>query len=138
VHRVLLLCTLALVTGHGAGAQQPDAVSKLKREGRVACEPSGAYFCVNMHVSCAGRTAVPTFPFSLRVTPAGAALEAPPRAEAFVERYARGRVEWSSDGHYVIVRPASSNGYIKLFQDGMYVFRHYPQAEGIMSRGTCA
>jgi hypothetical protein len=113
-------------------------VSKLKREGRVACEPSGPYFCANMHVACAGRTTVPTFPFSLRVTPGGAALEAPPRAEAFVERYARGRAEWSSEGHYVIVRPAGSSGYIKLFQDGKYVFRHYPQAEGIMSRGTCA
>lgn len=135
--RVSARCLLLAVASASAGAQPPDAVFKLKREGHVACEPSDPYFCVNMHVSCAGRTTVPTFPFSLRVTPTGGALEAPPRAEAFVEQYVRGRVEWSSEGHYVIVRPAWSSGYIKLFQDGKYVFRHYPQAEGLMSRGAC-
>jgi hypothetical protein len=36
------------------------------------------------------------------------------------------------------VRPARSSGYIQLFKDGKYIFRHYPQQEGVMSRGTCA
>jgi hypothetical protein len=133
----LLLLAVAFASA-GAGAQPRDAVSKLKREGRIACEPYVPYFCVNMHVSCAGKTTVPTFPFSLRVTAAGVALDAPPSAEAFVEEYAGARVEWSNDHLYVIVRPARSSGYLKLVQDGTYVFRHYPQHEGIMSLGTCS
>jgi hypothetical protein len=132
--RTLLLAAASM----DAGAQPPDAVFKLKHEGYIACEPSGAHFCVNMHVSCAGKTTVPTFPFRLRVTPTGVALEAPQYAEAITERYGSGRLEWNSQGRYVVVRPAWSSGYIKIFQDGKYVFRHYPQAEGLMSRGTCA
>lgn len=134
VARILLLA----VASAGAGAQPRDAVSKLKREGQIACEPSVPYFCVNMHVSCAGKTTVPTFRFSLRVTATGGALDAPPPAEAFVEEYAGATVEWSSEDLYVIVRPARSGGYVKLFQDGTYVFRHYPRHEGVMSLGTCA
>ena len=122
----------------GAAAQSVDAVSRPKRDGHVACAPAVPHFCANLHVSCAGVTAVPTFAFSLRVTPAGAALDAEGHARAFVEQYAGGSVEWSSDGGYVIVRPASAGGYIKLFRDGRYVFRHYPQHEGIMSLGSCA
>ena len=126
------------VASAGAGAQPRDAVAKLKREGQIACEPSVPYFCVNMHVSCAGKTTVRTFPFSLRVTAMGGALDAPAPAEGFVEEYAGARVEWSSDALYVIVRPARSGGYVKLVRDGTYVFRHYPQHEGIMSLGTCS
>ena len=128
-------CLLLAVAS--AGAQPPDAVSRLKREGHVACKPSIPYFCVNLHVTCAGKTAVPTFHFGLRTTPNGAALDAPADAQVFVEAYAGGGVDWSSDGQHVIVRPAQSRGYIKLFRDGSYVFRHYPRDEGVMSLGTC-
>ncbi|HEX9182681.1 MAG TPA: hypothetical protein VF876_05410 [Burkholderiales bacterium] len=120
------------------GAHPADAVSRLKREGHVACKPSVPYFCANLHVTCAGKTAVPTFPFSLRTAPNGVALGAAADAQTFVEMYAGSRVEWSSDGQHVIVRPAQSSGYIKLFRDGTYVFRYYPQHEGVMSLGTCA
>ena len=65
-------CLLLAVAS--AGAQPPDAVSRLKREGHVACKPSVPYFCVNLHVTCAGKTAVPTFHFGLRTTPNGAAI----------------------------------------------------------------
>lgn len=136
--RIVARSLLLAIASASAGAQPPDAVSKLKREGHVACEPSDPYFCANMHVSCAGKTTVPTFPFSLRVTPTGGAFEAPQAGAAFVEQYAGSRVEWSSDGRYVVVHPAGSSGYIKVLRDGKYVFRHYRQAEGLMSRGTCA
>ena len=128
---------LLAVASAGAGAQARDAVSELKHKGHVACEPSVPYFCANLHVSCAGRTSAPTFSFSLRITPTGGALGAPASAQAFVEAYAGGSVDWSSDGQHVIVRPAQSRGYIKLFRDGSYVFRHYPRDEGVMSLGSC-
>lgn len=121
-----------------ASAQAPDALSKLGRGERVACAPAFPYFCLNIHVSCAGRTDVPAFAFGLRIAPGGAALDAPAGAEAFAEQYAGGRADWSPEEGYVVVRPAHAGGYIKLFQDGRYVFRHYRQSEGVMSRGTCA
>lgn len=129
---------LLVVAWAGVGAQTPDAVSNLKRAGHIACEPSVPYFCANVHVSCAGKTSVATFPFTLRITPSGSALGAPPSAKAFAEAYAGANVEWSNEGRYVILRPARSSGYIKIFRDGSYVFRHYPHHEGVMSLGTCA
>ena len=135
LHRPWLLLAVAAFS---AGAHTTEVVTRLKRHGQVTCEPNGDYFCANMHVSCAGRTTVPTFPFSIRVTPAGIALEAPHGAEAFAEQYAGAEVEWGREDHHVIIRPARAGGYIQLFQDGKYVFRHYPNAEGVMSRGSCA
>jgi hypothetical protein len=132
------LSLLVAAATAGATTQPPDALSKLKHEGRISCQPSLPYFCSNMHVSCAGQTTLSTFTFSLRVTPSGGALEAPPGNETIVERYADSQLEWSNDGLYLIVRPAWSSGYIKLFRDGRYVFRHYPLHEGVMSLGTCA
>lgn len=120
-----------------AMAQQTGALSDLKREGRIACQPAIPYFCANVHVSCTGRTSVPTFPFRLRVTPAGVALDGPAAAEIFVEQYSDAQVEWSNDGQYVILSPARSRGYIKIFHDGRYVFRHYQHNEGFMSLGLC-
>ena len=128
---------VAAVASTGAVAQPADALSTLRREGHVACRPNDPYFCANVHVSCAGRTTVPTFPFTLRLTPTGAALEAAAGSEGVAEQYSAGQLELGTEGQYVIVRPAGSSGYIKLFQDGKYVFRHYPQAEGVMSLGRC-
>jgi hypothetical protein len=129
---------LVLVAASTSAAAPPaDALSTLKREGRITCRPADPFFCANVHVSCVGRTTVATFPFALRIAPTGAALEAPPGAEGFVEQYSAAQVDWDAEGLSVIVRPARSNGYIKLFQDGRYVFRHYPQAEGVMSLGRC-
>ena len=136
--QVVALSLLVAAATAGSTTQPPDALSKLKHEGQISCQPSLPYFCSNMHVSCAGQTTLSTFTFSLRVTPSGGALKAPPGNEAIVERYADSQLEWSNDGLYLIVRPAWSSGYIKLFQDGRYVFRHYPRHEGVMSLGTCA
>ena len=133
-----LALSLSVVVTTTAGPQPADALSRLKHERQIACQPSAPYFCANVHVSCSGRTTVPTFPFSLRITPTGGgALEAPPGSAVFVEQYSDAQVEWSTEGLYVIVRPARSSGYIKLFRDGKYVFRHYPQHEGVMSLGQC-
>ena len=92
------IAAILILSACNGGAQPPDALSRLKHDGHVACEPSVPFFCANLHVSCAGRTAVPTFAFSLRATPAGAALDAGPHARAFVEQFAGGNVEWGSEG----------------------------------------
>jgi len=48
-------------------------------------------------------------------------------------------VEWGTDALYAVITPVDSSGYIKVFQNGNYVFRYYPskQSDGIMSLGKC-
>jgi hypothetical protein len=78
-----------------------------------------------------------TFPFKLRATFTDGSIEPTSDTEGIRAQYESGRVEWESDGAYVILRPRLANGYIKLLSDGTYSFRHYAQHVGTMSRGHC-
>ena len=119
--------------------QASDSFTKLKNEVQVTCQPGQAFFCTNMHVSCAGKTNVPTFPFTLQVRRVTVELIAPTGFELFNQLYLASQVQWGTDALYAVVTPVDSTGYIKIFQNGNYVFRYYPsqQSDGIMSLGKC-
>ena len=119
--------------------QASDNFTKLKNEVQVTCQPGQAFFCTNMHVSCAGKTNVPTFPFTLQVRRVTVELIAPTGFELFNQLYLASQVQWGIDALYAVVTPVDSTGYIKIFHNGNYVFRYYPskQSDGIMSLGKC-
>ena len=120
-------------------AQASNALSKLKNEVQVSCQPSQAFFCGNMHVSCAGKTNVATFPFTLNIQGKEVQMMAPSHLEVFNRLYGGSQIEWGTDALYGVISPVGSTGYIKIFENGNYVFRYYPsqQADGIMSLGKC-
>lgn len=117
--RLVLLFTVC--TGAGAA---PLAVD---------CTPALPTFCANIHVSCSGRTDVPTFAFRLHAKDGHGWIEA--EAHAIREQYRDARV--ARDGDAVILRPRQGAGYIKLLANGKYSFRHYAGDTGIMSYGHC-
>ena len=119
--------------------QASDNFTKLKNEVQVTCQPGQAFFCTNMHVSCAGKTNVPTFPFTLQVRRVTVELIAPTGFELFNQLYLASQVQWGMNALYAVVTPVDSTGYIKIFHNGNYVFRYYPskQSDGIMSLGKC-
>ena len=120
-------------------AKASNALSKLKNEAQVSCQPSQAFFCGNMHVSCAGKTNVATFPFTLNIRGKEVQMMAPSHLEVFNRLYGGSQIEWGTDALYGVISPVGSTGYIKIFENGNYVFRYYPsqQADGIMSLGKC-
>jgi len=107
--------------------QASDGFTKLKNEVQVTCQPSQAFFCTNMHVSCAGTRGKTV------------ELSAPTGFEVFNQLYLASQVQWGTDALYAVVSPIDSTGYIKIFQNGNYVLRYYPskQSDGIMSLGKC-
>jgi hypothetical protein len=119
--------------------QASNALSKLKNEVQVSCQPSQVFFCGNMHVSCAGKTNVATFPFTLSVKGKEVQMMAPSHLEFFNRLYGGSQIEWGTDALYGVITPVGSTGYIKIFENGNYVFRYYPsqQPDGIMSLGKC-
>jgi hypothetical protein len=112
-------------------------LSTLRQGGVVSCQPKLPYFCENVHVRCSGRTSVATFPFRLRVTGNAGSLEVASAAEEVQRKYENAIVEWIKDDGYVLLSPKASNGYLKVFSDGKYVFRHYVRNVGVMSLGYC-
>lgn len=133
----LLLACAALPGLAVADDAAESAVARLARAGSLACRPELPHFCDNVHVRCVGFTKVPTFAFTLRATPQKGSLEPAEGAEDFRQRYEGAQIEWDRNGEYVLLQPTGSNGYVKLFADGRYVFRHYEQAKGVMSLGQC-
>jgi hypothetical protein len=120
----------------GAGAAQ-SALEKLAQTGALACLPALPFFCGNTHVSCSGRTTMPTFPFKLRATPGRAWIESDADTSGISGLYKNARIDSDKDGAYVLFRPRAAAGYIKLLADGRYSFRHYAQDIGTMSHGHC-
>lgn len=99
----------------------------------VACAPALPYFCANVHVSCSGRTDLPTFAFRLHAQDGRGWIEA--GTHALREQYRDARVDRDEDA--VILRPRHGAGYIRLLADGRYSLRHYAGDTGIMSYGHC-
>lgn len=114
-----------------------NVLAALEQAGSVACQPLLPFFCANIHVSCAGRSTLATFAFTLRATETHGSIESAADTAGMQEQYADGRVEWSRAEGYVIVRPREGNGYVKLLADGSYIFRHYSQYAATMSIGRC-
>ena len=134
-----MLCFWASLGLSGAVAHQSDVVAML-RDGRpLVCEPTEAFFCGNMHVSCAGKTNIATFPFHLQVSGEKATFLRLADQDAYTELYSHSRIEWGSDAPYLVISPLTAKGYIKIFSSGRYVFRFYPskEADGVMSLGLC-
>lgn len=110
-------------------------LEKLRQGGEVSCRSPEPFFCENVHVRCAGRTSVETFPFTLRA--ASGSVELVTAAQEFQRAYQGAEVEWDREGTYVLLMPRGANGYVKLLADGKYVFRHYIGSAGVMSLGSC-
>lgn len=133
----LCLAVVAPVALAAGGASAPNALARLAQTGVASCQPATPYFCDNVHVSCSGRTTLPTFPFTLRVNRARGAIESDPEHDALRKPFDDGPIEWEEGGASVILRPRIHSGYIKLLADGSYSFRHYTPHGAVMSIGRC-
>lgn len=131
------LVVASLYAGAAEGDRPGGVVGQLATTGEVSCQPTLPFFCSNMHVSCAGLTSIATFRFKLRATGVAGTIESAPGTESVRAPYENGGVEWDPAGAYVIVLPRTGGGYIKLFADGGYSFRHYAQHGAAMSLGRC-
>ena len=71
-HSMISRCKVSMVGLAGlliamtAWAQTDSMLAKLKRDGQLSCQPIDPNFCLNFHVSCAGRTSYQAFPFTFR------------------------------------------------------------------------
>ena len=132
------LIILTFTVCQTAFAQSADPIAQLKSGKQLICIPEETVFCSNVHVNCAGRTKISTFTFKLQVKANTLAFGVPSEFKEFTENYQASKLEWDEQGNFVVLIPSDNKGYIKLTNDGRYVFRHYPrQQEGVMSIGKC-
>jgi hypothetical protein len=132
------LIFLTFTVFQAAYAQSADPIAQLKSGKQLICIPEETVFCSNVHVNCAGRTKIPTFTFKLQVKANALAFSVPNEFKEFTENYKVTKLEWDEQGEFIVITPSDNKGYIKLTNDGRYVFRHYPrQQEGVMSIGKC-
>lgn len=138
LHRAWVVAALTLWSA-ATPANEPASgpLVALRQGAELSCQSPEPYFCENMHVRCAGRTTVATFPFTLRAEAAGASVVLAPANAEGPGAYQNARVEWADDQSYLLLTPRAGNGYVKVLADGKYVFRHYIQSRGVMSLGQC-
>lgn len=96
---------------------------------RFDCVPVEAVFCLNIHVSCAGRTTIPAVPFTALVAGERASVQFDPETTAVP-----GRVEGIGQ---TVIRLGESQDWIHIEEDGFYSHRIYRRGTAAMSAGTC-
>ena len=118
-----------------AGATPDPVIERLARKETVYCRPAIDVYCRNIHVSCSGRSTIPTAPFEARIRDGRARLEQDAGTPSAVDE-AR-PVEWAEDRSSVIVRLRPAPGYLKILSDGTYSQRIYLRETAYMSYGRC-
>ena len=106
IHWMLSLCVF------NAAAQQLEALTKFQESKLISCEPAEPFFCGNVHVSCAGKTQIPTFPFTLQVSSKESRLMPFSDQEFFSVLYSNSQMQWGTDAPYVVINPMGASGYI--------------------------
>ncbi|MEM6664680.1 MAG: hypothetical protein AAF666_21170, partial [Pseudomonadota bacterium] len=90
----------------------------------VRCTPALKFYCQNIHVSCAGRTRVPTQSFLFE------------DGLVTFENGDEWRVATTSDRGATILRLEASKDWIRIEADGRFSLRRYGRLV-IMTRGVC-
>jgi hypothetical protein len=118
-NRKLLIIGLAVMAGCGAEA----------RATAVHCRPALPVFCANVHVGCAGRTTLPTQPFTISALGTSAKIDF-----ADGERWIAG-TSVSQSG--TVYRNQNSNDWIRIDPEGRFSQRVYRPRGPLMAYGTC-
>ncbi len=93
------------------------------------CLPLRPVFCRNIHVACAGKTAIPTSPFRVSLADGHAQVDFEGSEPSL-----RGRVGGSGD---LIIRLENGRSWIRIEPDGRYSHRIYEKGGAAMSQGRC-
>ena len=106
---------------------------RLQRGETLTCEPRHDVFCANIHVSCAGRSTLPTSDLSVVLEDGRASLTA--AGDPGGGRV--GQATLGEESAYVLVSFPPDKGYFRLEADGRFSQRIYRQGRALMSLGTC-
>ena len=96
----------------------------------LVCVPTLAVFCKNIHVSCAGRTNIPTSRFAVRIQGNAAELvfdDEPKPINASV---------WREDA--IVLEFKDRKDWVRLTPDGRFSHRTFREIGPAMSYGTCS
>ncbi len=124
------LMRAALLTGFLGHAFGPTASAlSEKPERSYICRPALPIFCRNVHVSCSGKTDIPTSPF--RITLSGTEAQI-----AYNDR--NGPVPGDvTKGPDLVIRLSGTNDWIHIEPNGRYSHRIYRNGLAAMSYGRC-
>jgi len=95
----------------------------------LVCVPLFPVFCANVHVSCAGRSAVETHPFTVRISRAGTVIE--------VEGQDAYPVSTAMSRSGVVLRPELTRDWVRIDPEMNFSQRIYRGGTALMSIGTC-
>jgi len=94
-----------------------------------ACKPALPVFCRNIHVSCSGKTTIPTSPFEIFLTGSSAYVVFGKSGKQIADS-----VTGSGDR---VVRLSQSRDWIRIRTNGRYSHRTYRDGHAAMSYGLC-
>ncbi len=121
IFRLAFLMALLAITPQEARSREAELI--------YACKPALPVFCRNIHVSCSGKTAIPTSLFEVFMTGSSAYVAFGKSKERIA-----GSVTGRGDR---VVRLSQSRDWIRIQTDGRYSHRTYRDGHAAMSYGVC-
>ena len=121
IFRLAILMALSLLNAQEARSGEAETT--------YSCKPTLPVFCRNIHVSCSGKTTIPTSPFEIFMAGSSAYVAFGKSRERIV-----GSVTGRGDR---VVRLSQSRDWIRIQADGRYSHRIYRNGHAAMSYGVC-
>ena len=135
IKRFVLLALL----GHAAHLHA-GVLDDLRGGAVLACQPALKVYCRNVHVSCAGRTAISTrlLTVSVGLNDSQFRVQVASAMDGTAPEALRASGVFEADGQALTLRTGDDAGYIRILATGSYAERTYQFGPALMAYGQCS
>ena len=102
---------------------------------QLTCAPTLDHFCANIHIGCAGRSALKTWTFKI-TTDGKQGVMSSPKAQP-TKPIREGEIKRNTTHNSLILFLPPSKDYVRVLPTGKFSFRHYTKSGPLMTYGWC-
>lgn len=118
---IFVICVASYNFSKSADANEPAGQA-------IFCKPYFEYYCANIHVACAGRSALAAPSLRVKISRSRANVETS-SSETLIGSLKEGRDR--------LITFEQGQGYLRIETNGRYSLRRYIGGKALMSLGTC-
>ncbi len=141
VFQIALITLVGLVTLLSASHSHANSKVKTgipdlaKANHNLTCTPTLAHFCANIHIGCAGRSALETWTLRITTNDEQGVMSSVDKHPAEPAR--SGEIVRDAKHNSLILFLHPTKDYVRVLPTGRFNFRHYTKKGPLMTYGWC-
>lgn len=130
---MIVLATTIQAYANTGKSNHIDDLAEANHE--LTCTPTLDHFCANIHIGCAGRSALKTWAFKITTDGKQGAMSSA-KAQP-TEPIREGEIKRDATHNSLILFLHPSKDYVRVLPTGKFSFRHYTKRGPLMTYGWC-